>query len=162
MRILRTTAVSGLVLILLAGALRADKDDQAARDERILREAGVDTDGSGLLAFFRKNTTTDADMASLEGHIKNLGADRFRVREQASAGLIAAGERAVALLRGAEKSPDPEVASRARRCLEQIKKGASEALLATAARLIALRRPDGTAKVLLDYVPFAEQESLAE
>src|SRR5262249_18421405 len=106
---------------------------------------------------FRKNTTSDADMASLEGLIKDLGADRFRVREKATARLIAIGERAVPLLRDAEKSRDPEVAYRARRCLEQINTGAAEGLLATAAR-----KPDGAAKVLLDYAPFAEQESLAE
>ncbi|MBI1914819.1 MAG: PQQ-binding-like beta-propeller repeat protein [Planctomycetes bacterium] len=162
MRILRTAAVSGLALVLLAAMLRADKDDSVTRDERTLREAGIDTDGPGLLAFLRKNTTTDADVASLEALIKDLGADRFRVREQATARLIAVGERAVSLLRVAEKSRDPEVAYRARRCLEQIKQGASEALLATAARLLALRKPDGAAKVLLDYVPFAEQEYLVE
>src|SRR5262249_18835755 len=143
MRILRTPAVCGLALALLVAALRADKDEAVTRDERTLREAGINTDGPGLLAFFRKNTTSDADMASLEALIKDLGADRFRVREKATARLIAIGERAVPLLRDAEKSRDPEVAYRARRCLEQINTGAAEALLATAARLVAVRKPDG-------------------
>jgi hypothetical protein len=162
MRILRTTAVSGLALILLAAVSRGDKADPGTRDERMLREAGVEPDGPGLLAFIRKNTTTDADLAALERLLKDLGADRFRVREQATLRLIAVGERAVPLLRDAEKSRDPEVVYRARRCLEQIKRVPSEALLAAAARLLALRKPEGTAKVLLDYIPFAEQEYLVE
>src|SRR5262245_21453210 len=154
--------VTGLALALLQAPSRADKYAQAVRDEQVLREAGIDTDGPGLLAFFRKHTTTAADVANIEQLIKDLGDDSFRLRERATSRLMAIGDRAVPLLRRAEASRDPEVACRARKCLQQIKSGSAEALLSAAAGLLAVRKPEGTAKVLLDYVPFSEREYLTE
>ncbi len=161
MRRVLTPVLVALVAVAPAQGQAIPADDPAARDERLLRDNGIGVDGPALLAFFRQHTTTQADVARIEQLLKELGADRFRVRQEASARLAAIGERAVPSLRTAEKSSDPEVARRASRCLLEIKAGASEALLSAAARLVAVRKPDGAAQVLLDYVPFAEQAYLA-
>src|SRR5262249_61016265 len=91
--------VTGLALALLQAPSPAEKDEQAVRDEQVLREAGIDTDGPGLLAFFRKHTTTAADVANIEQLIKDLGDDSFRLRERATSRLRAIGDSAVPLLR---------------------------------------------------------------
>src|SRR5262245_55852042 len=162
MRTLPPLVVAALLaLALLPGRGRGDQDGQAERDEQTLREAGVDTDGPALLAYLRKHTTTDGDAATIRRLIRDLGDDLFRVRERATARLMAVGERAVPFLRTVEAARDPEVACRARRCLREIRTGSAEALLAAAARLVAVRRPPGAARALLDYVPFAEKEDLA-
>ena len=158
---MRTLATLVVVSLLAARGSAADKE-ALARDERLLRGAGVATDGPGLLAFFRQHTTNDADTASIERLIKDLGSDHFPARERASARLSAIGSRAVPLLRQAVNDRDLEVAERVRRCLSQIQLGSVETLLESAARLIAVRKPDGAARVLLDYLPVVTQESVAE
>jgi hypothetical protein len=146
---------------LMAAAAAVDKE-QLTRDERALREAGVETTGPGLLAFFRQHTASAADTDTLRQLIKDLGDDSFKKRERASARLTAIGSRAVPLLREATSHRDIEVVARARRCLSEIKLGSVEALLSAAARLIAERKPTGATRVLLDYLALVEDEDLAE
>ena len=146
---------------LMVTAAAADKGP-LAQDERALREAGVETTGPGLLAFFRQHIASDADTNTIRQLIKDLGDDSFKKRERASARLTAIGGRAVPLLRAAVADPDIEVVNRARRCLSEIKLGSVEALLSAAARLIAERKPEGATRVLLDYLPLAEEEEVAE
>lgn len=150
-------AVAGLV----GQDAPADKE-QSARDERALRQAGVDTSGAGLLAFFRQHTASDANTATIRKLIQDLGDDSFRKRENATSRLSAIGGRAVPLLREASTHRDVEVAARARSCLGQIKLGSVEALLSAAARLVAVRKPAGATQVLLGYLPLAEEEDVAE
>jgi HEAT repeats/PQQ-like domain len=161
---MRTFVTLALFLAVFPFSVRgADaRDDRIAQDKRLLREAGVKTDGPGLLAFFRQHTTTQADAATIERLIRDLGSDRFSVREAALPRLASIGSRAISRLQQAEKSSDPEVAWRARDCLRQIRAGSSDALLAAAARLVAIHKPEGATRALLDYIPFAEQSYLAE
>src|SRR5579859_3509834 len=60
-------------------------------DEQTLKAVNVKTDGESLLGFFRKRTLTADDRAKAEELIRQLGATAFRVREQATADLIARG-----------------------------------------------------------------------
>jgi HEAT repeat protein len=165
----------GLVTVALAGhdaAARqaADTPDAAreatagppASDEAVLRTAKIPTDGPGLIEFFRKRTVESADNGRLRKLVGQLGDDVFQVREQASAQLIAAGARAKPVLAEALRDPDLEVAYRARECLRRIEQGATAMLVSTAARVLAQHKPDGAAEVLLNYLPSAEDEAVAE
>src|SRR6185437_9045316 len=57
---------------------------------------------------------------------------------------------------------DPEVARRARDCIQRIGEGATGSLMSTAVRVLARLKPPEAAAVLLAYLPSAEDESVAE
>jgi HEAT repeat protein len=157
----RTCHLSLASLGLLASicALAADSDP----DERALREAGIGTDGPALVQFFRSRLVSTADRDKIVGLITQLGDDAFDKREMASSQLVAIGSKAEAQLREALKNgPEAEVKQRAEWCLQQIAKGGSGKVAAAAARLVARRKPDGAAEVLLAYLPNAEGEAAAE
>jgi hypothetical protein len=149
-----------------AGPVVGDGTPDAARalqaDERTLRDAKVGTDGAALLDFFRQMTLTDARVAAVRALIRQLGDDSFEARQKASAELAAQGPVALPLLREALRDPDVEIDRRAEECIHQIEQFHNPALAPAALRLLAARRPAGTAEVLLAYVPFADNESLAE
>ena len=63
------------VLSLLAPAVAAESD--TAEDEDVLRAAHLPTDGSGLLAFFRKRTPNEQTRARIEALVEQLGSDSF-------------------------------------------------------------------------------------
>src|SRR5438552_5613976 len=151
-----------LLLPGLFSAVPAAGDGDAASDERVLREARVPTDGPGLLRFLRGRTADAADEARLKALVRQLGDDSFAKREQATAQLVAAGARAKPFLKQAEHDSDLEVAHRARECRQRIEQGSTSAVLAAAVRALARQRPAGAAQVLLNYLPAAEDESVAE
>jgi HEAT repeat protein len=146
--------------VLSSSAFLLAADDP---DERALKQAGVATDGAGLLDYFRKRGKDEVGPDKIAALIKQLGDDSFDRREGASAQLVAIGPRAEEQLRGAVKSPpDAEVKRRAELCLQQIAKGGTSAVPAAAARLLGKRKPDGAAAALLDYLPNANGASAAE
>jgi HEAT repeat protein len=119
-------------------------------------------DPNQLLDYFRKRTLADDDRAKIQTLIRQLGDEAFAVREKASAGLAAFGLKAVPLLQQALKSPDVEVTTRAADCLKLLEKDIAGPLPINAARLLAFRKPAGTAEVLLGYLPSAADEAVAE
>jgi HEAT repeat protein len=120
-------------------------------------------DGPHLLAFFRKRTLTNADREQILALIRQLADESFEVREKATAELQARRDLAAPLLRQAARSSDPEVARRAANCLKQAEPEKAEALTpVVAARLLAFRKPDGALAALLDFLPFAENETVAD
>jgi hypothetical protein len=130
-------------------------------DERLLKEAGVDTTGPALLALLRRQTADAARLARARELVRRLGDDSFEVREKATAGLVHLGAPVQGLIEAASHDRDPEVARRAKRCLQQLGAQPSPAVVA-AVRLIALRRPAGATETLLDYLPGASGEVAAE
>jgi hypothetical protein len=136
-------------------------DPEAARDEQILKEARVEVGGPSLLEFFRKQTLTPGDHERLAGLVRRLGDPNYKVREKAEADLAATGKAAVPFLEAVLKDPDPEIVRRARSCLHRIRRGDNDLLAVAAARLLARRKPDGMAEVLLAYGPFADSEDVA-
>src|SRR5262249_23788416 len=92
--------------------------DPGKADEELLTAAKGAAGGADLLDFLRKRTPRTAVTAQVWELIKLLGDDDFAVREKASAKLTTLGARAVPMLRQAARSPDPEVARRANKCLE--------------------------------------------
>jgi hypothetical protein len=159
-------SVPGLVLgvCMLLGflAVPARSAEPTNGDEAVLKDAKIATDGPGLVEFFRKRASTNPTDDVLKGLIEQLGDESFQKREQATNQLIAIGGRAKPFLQRAANDPDYEVAFRAKHCLHEIDQGGTARTLAAAARLMAVRKPEGAVSVLLDYLPVAEDEAVAE
>lgn len=131
-------------------------------DESFLKDHKVAIDGPGLLEFFRQRTAKGNEEERIKSLIKKLGDDAFEVREDASRQLVAIGRRARGLLTKALMDSDPEVQNRAQECLKQVEEGATSAVIRTAARVLAHKKPPAAAEVLLDYLPSAEDDGVAE
>ena len=157
--------VPGLAVVLLCcvcGGSPADDAEAVAHDEKTLKDAKLDSDGPTLLEFFRKRTIDSNDLARIKKLIVDLGDESFEVRQNASAQLTAIGAPAVPLLKQAIKDPDIEVVRRAEDCLKHIEAGSSSAVVAAAARMLAVRKPAGTTEVLLAYMPSVEDDMVGE
>ena len=134
----------------------------ADADEAALKAAGIPTDGPGLASYFKKRTTTVANAERIKELVRRLGDDDFKMREEASRQLMMLGPRARPFLQAALKDSDPEIVRRAGDCLERISRGMSVTALSAAVRVLARRRPLNAASVLLNYLPSAEDERVAE
>lgn len=132
----------------------------AESDERVLREARIGNDGPALVAFLRGQTLSTEDQKEIRALVQKLGNDTFAVREKAKADLMARGARAIPLLTHASQSTDPEVASRARECLQKLGKGPGPEILGAAVRLIAFVQTPGAFEALLDYMPVCPEENV--
>ena len=152
-------------IALLNGAEPAQPaapDPELVFAEELLKKEHVVTDGPGLLAFFKARTLTQTEQDRLNAAIDKLGDDDFEVREKASTDLTAAGRLALAYLKPALEAKDIEIVCRARRCIEDINRIQESALIPAAARLLAVRRPDGATETLLACVPWLDDESTHE
>ncbi|MBI1915365.1 MAG: HEAT repeat domain-containing protein [Planctomycetes bacterium] len=130
-------------------------------DEQRLQHAGVRSDGTSLLAFFRKRTARVGQDA-VRALVRQLSVRSFASRERAAKTLVERGASAVPQLLQATQSPDAEVRRRAVECLRQIDQNTVPALVASAARLLADRKPPGAAEALLDFLPAVTDETARE
>jgi hypothetical protein len=152
-----------LTLCWLTGdGLAAEPDPEISEAEKTLKDAHIATDDAALLKYFQDHVITDAEREKLVKAIAELGDDSFDVRERAEEKLIKAGPMAFALLMAAQNSRDPEVASRARTCLEKLDHASDGQRTIAAARLLAHRNPKGASATLLEYVPFADDEYMQD
>jgi hypothetical protein len=132
-------------------------------DEQKLRAAGLSTDDSSLLEYFRKQTPDPVAQTQIASLIRELGDRSSKVRDNASEQLVCLGMVAVSFLRQALQSSDLEVVRRAETCLRLIEDRDSRVGIPTAAaRLLASRKTPGALQVLLGFLPFAENASVAE
>jgi HEAT repeat protein len=159
----RRFAVLFCAAFLLLSVPRAPAaDDPVLVDEMTLKGAGLATDGPGLLAYLRLRARPQVPADKLQALVGQLGAASPAEREKACAELVAIGPPAVPFLRQAVKDPDDaEAAALARRCLKALETN-SAALSAAAVRLLAVRKPAGSAEALLGFLPFAEDEQVSE
>src|SRR4051812_6540647 len=95
-----------LVCLGLASALRAD---EAAGDEKVLKDAAVGTDAAGLRAFFRKRTPTAEDRRRIDALVRQLRERSYQRRQKASDALMQCGPAALESLRRAVRDRDIEV-----------------------------------------------------
>jgi HEAT repeat protein len=134
-----------------------------AEDEQVLKTAKLGIDGPSLLAFFRTRTKPDLDQERIAALVRQLGNDSDKISSEAQRQLLSLGSVAVPWLRRALKDPDEALtATRAKFCLEAIEGGSGTSIPVSAARLIGLRRPEGAAGVLLAYLPFADDDTVAD
>ena len=131
-------------------------------DEEVLKDGKIPSDGPGLVEFFRQRVVRDGDEEHIKALIRQMGDDDFDRREDASIQLCGLGLRAKPLLLEALRDPDAEVAHRAGECLKQIDEGSASASTAAAVRVLARRKPDGAVAALLDFLPAAGEEEVAE
>jgi HEAT repeat protein len=118
-------------------------------------------DGPALVQEFRKRTLPDAQRDQIQELIKYLGDPSPEQRDRAFGELQQMGRAALTQLRLAENGSDPWASGRARQLLQLMEKDAAPTLSTAAARLIALRKPEGAAEALLAYLPGAEDETMA-
>lgn len=157
------SAVLCLGLSALASAVAFAGNPPANGDEETLKAAGQKSDGPGLLEFFRKRTLTRDGQEQIEKQISQLGDRDYKTRVKAENHLVGCGTAALPFLRQALKSLDREVVRRAEECIRRIEeRDARGDLTLAAVRLLAQKRPAGAAEVLLGYLPFAEDELVAE
>ncbi len=154
----RTQCCWCLLLLAVSGSVSAAPQEDLS-DEQTLKAAGLQTDNGGLLRYFREHTLSRAGQDHIHILIRQLGDDAFRTRARASAELVALGTAAVPFLERASRDRDLEVAQRADQCLRLIHEtNHTSGLTAAAARLLARRNPPGATEVLLEYLPFAEND----
>jgi HEAT repeat protein len=136
--------------------------DAPSGDEQILKQAGIATDGAGLVSFIRQRTIDVADEAHIKALVRQLGDDQFKVREKASRQLVRLGARVRPFLQAAAEDADPEIARRAREGLQRIGVGTPAATVVAAVRVLAREKPPEAAAVLLAYLPSADDDNVAE
>jgi HEAT repeat protein len=117
-------------------------------------------DGAGLLEEVRKRTLTEERRVKGEELLRRLGDDEFKVRQKAEADIRGMGSPLLPMLRAAKRHPDLEVRQRIEAILRDLDHDPSVPLSPVTARLIALRKPAGSAEALLAFLPFAEDESI--
>jgi HEAT repeat protein len=133
----------------------------AARDELLLRGAGLPGDGAGLLAYLRQRGREVPDPERLAGLLRALGSADPAAARRACAELLGVGPAAVPLLRQAAKDDAPAATALARRCLRHLETNPGT-LSAAVLRLVALRRPPAAAGAVLAFLPHAEDETVLE
>jgi HEAT repeat protein len=139
----------------LSSARAETPDDRD--DEQTLHDAGLSTDGPTLLAFFQARTRTGIDGERVRHLLRRFASASQPERSAATAELLGLGPLALPVLRQIANDLDhPEIADRASRCLKWLEGMGGSALPITAARVLAKRKPDGTAAALLAYLPFAD------
>jgi HEAT repeat protein len=123
------------------------------------------SEGPGLLEELKRRMPSSADRERVQALIARLGDNRFRVRQQATKELILLEERALPLLKQAVENPaDLETRKRSEVCITLIEKAKDQfhARLPAQARLIALRKPPGSAEAILAYLPLLDEDGLSE
>jgi HEAT repeat protein len=154
-----------IAAVLSLGALMPfapPKDEPAGPDESLLKEAKVVTEDTSLLDFLRKRAGDDDDLRNLEKLIRQLGSGEFSEREEASKKLVALGLTVPPRLRQARADKDPEVARRARECVEALERSDDWWQPLPAIRLLVRRNPKGAVEELLHYLPYAPDEETRE
>lgn len=166
---MRDRARIALLLTLLAlPLLVAGADDESPEqltkqaDERLLKESGLSADRAVLLRFFKFRTLSDADRVELPKLTEKLGHDSFEEREAAQNALLARGPSARPILEKNLKHADVEVARRCRELCDLLDHGPGAALPRAAVRVLSRSADKGITPVLLDYLPFADDESVVE
>lgn len=139
-----------------------DKFDQTKEDLKTLQAAGIKDEVEAMLAFIKNLSASETDRIKIIGLIKKLGDDDFKTRENASEELSKMSGPAIGLLKQALKDSDPEVVWRAEAALKAIEKVPTRTILGAAFRLLGTKKGDEIVEVMLNYLPSAEDESLAD
>jgi HEAT repeat protein len=160
----RLLLLSAALLILCAVNSPAQSEDKEAAqaDEMKLKNAYQNTDGASIVNFLSTRAKGEVEPKVLNQLVEDLDAKEASVRQKACRQLIAIGAPAVPKLRLAARDPDAnDVALLAKKLLKVIEDEPSN-VTGAAVRLLAARRPDGTAEALLAYLPHSESEGVMD
>jgi HEAT repeat protein len=119
-------------------------------------------DGAMALAAFRRATLPDADRQRIPALVRDLTAKDAGLREKAAVTLVGLGRPAVGPIREAIRDANTALLHAAEQCIARMQHGPAQAVPASLARLVAVRKPVGAAGVLLAYLPCAEDDVIAE
>ncbi|MFL5240919.1 MAG: HEAT repeat domain-containing protein [Gemmataceae bacterium] len=146
------------------GAMPAKPEEPVlSPEEQTLKSAKLQTDGPSLLEFFRKRSQLKVDRDKVIELARQLGDSDAAKRDKAYGELIALGTQALPALRQvANDLDDPEAGGMAKQCIQAMDGSAGTMITAAACHLLATSKPAGTVEVLLGYLPYAEDESIAE
>ncbi len=152
---------------LLGKHLLQSLHDTAAADAALLQAHKIGVDEPALLDVLRQRTLSEEKERLIRTLIGQLGARTFRERLEATRKLTEIGAPALNFLREAEQSPDLETARRVQKIIDDIKQGPGPALPIAALRLLARphdvpHSPAAAVRVILAYLPFADDESVEE
>jgi len=154
-----------LACFSLAGASSdvAAADNPAVTDEQTLRDARLETDGPALVEFLRKRTLRPGDEEKIAGLVRQLGSPSYKERSKASSALAARGIAALSALDRALQDADLEVVRRAAQAIRHIKdRDTGPAVTLAAVRLLKVKKPAAAVETLLAFLPFAENDGVAD
>jgi HEAT repeat protein len=140
----------------------AEADTPLAEAEQTLKDNKVATDGASLLRYFRHRTLSKAERDKLGGYISQLGDEDFEVRRKAFAQLLKGGQASLVFLKRALTSSDVEIRRSAQKLINRIEGGSEAAVTVAAAFVLGERKPEGAVKVLLAYLPLAQDDLMQE
>jgi HEAT repeat protein len=152
-------------LATLAGdaAPKVPLNDDASRAK--CRDAWVGwwkkSEGNVPLDDIRRRTLNEETRAKVMALLKKLGDESFAVRETTQNDIRAMGVAVIPILRQNARDPDPEISARCRKILEDLEKEKALPISVVAIRLVALRKPAGSAEALLAYMPSSEDELIS-
>lgn len=162
MRRLLVLPIVALAVALLTAPGRSDEKSETMADELRLKSAHLGTDGASLVEFLSTRARGEATRAEMQKLIDDLESTNLLTRQKAAAKLVSIGAPAVPMLRMAAREIDtPDLSNQAKALLKAMEEDPG-ALSAAAIRLLANRRPPGTAEALLAYLPHAETDAVLE
>jgi HEAT repeat protein len=177
MRIATLRLCGVLVLLALAAPVRGGGDDkwwirwfgdpandpqQVADDEKLLRDAKLGTDTKDLLEYLKSMTPAKDDEAKIKELFQLLDSPKFTIREKAQVDLIAVGPKAIPIIKQQLPGAILEVRMRAEKCLKILEDKSPAMLSAACVRLLRARKLDNVVGAILEFAPYAPDESVAE
>jgi hypothetical protein len=154
--LVRGATVDAPSVALMVSDYRELKQDEGVR--ATLQRGGI-LDG---MTFLRRRAADPGTIARVRSLVHSLGDVEFAEREKASAALVKMGPVAAAVLRHALHDPDPEIARRARECLDMLELDLDDLLMGAAIRQIVADRPEGAVKAFLAMLPAASEATARE
>src|SRR5262249_39835389 len=134
----------------------------AKADEKRLKDAHQGADGKEIVEFLVTRSRGKAEPKVLDKLLEDLASKEASVREKAGRQLVAIGLPAGPSLRLLPRDPHAgDAAALAKRLLKVLEKDQSE-ITGAAVRLLAARRPKGTAEALLAFLPLAEGDAVRD
>jgi HEAT repeat protein len=161
---MRTNKITWVILVFARVVVGGNHNSLSAKetavdpDEEFLREHKIQTDGPSLIACLKKQGGNDADFININKFLRDLNNKKFKLRERAQRKLIALGPCAVRSLLSGTWNSSPEVARRAENCIRAINKHFSLGLSNSVVRLLIKKKPNGTVRALLYFLPYATEE----
>jgi len=134
----------------------------AARDEEMLRKAGLSTETKDLIEWLKQRSEDDADLGKIDELIKQLTFTDKEEREKAKHKLAMLGLNGWIQLIKAAKSDEYPLGTTAKACMEEIAKEHEAFLNLATVRLLVHRKAAGAVQALLRYLPFTVDETVEE